>query len=96
MAEPTGNEGLKLLYSTVQKLVANDGRFSDMEYRILTPPASGQTLTIEVSKGRCSRQVIVESLMLQPMALSGQPDAGLIRELRTALLHVLRLSQKRR
>jgi len=80
----------------VQKLLANDARLSDVEYRILAPPASGRAFTIEISKGRSSRQVIVESLTIQRMTLSRQADAGLIRELRTAILHVIRLSEKSR
>ncbi len=96
MAGPLSSKGFKLLNAMVQKFLANDSRFSGVEYRILAPPPSGQAFTIELSKGRCSRQVFVESLTIQRMGLSRQAEPRLIRELRTTILRVIRLSQKSR
>ena len=96
MTGPAGDEGLKLLGNVVHKLLANNARFSDVEYRVLSPAVHGRPYIIELSKGRCNRQVMVDSLTVQRLTLSRQADAGLTRELRTAILYVMRLSERTR
>ena len=96
MAGLISTEGPKLLGNLVNKLLSNNARFAGVEYRVLAPSGRGQTLIIELTKGRASRQVMVDSPTIQRLAISRQADAGLIRELRIAILYVMRLSEKSR
>jgi len=96
MAGPVSDEGVKLLANNVHKLLSNDARFSDVEYRILAPVVHGRPYIIELSKGRFSRQVMVDPVTIQRLTLSRHANVGLIRELRTAILHVIRLAETTR
>ena len=95
MAGAVGPSEVKVLSNLVSKLLSNNARFTGVEFRILAPSAQGRPYLIELSKGRANRQVTVDPLTLKRMISFRKADIGLIRELRIALLQVLRLSARR-
>ena len=67
----------------------------EVELRVFEPQVHGQPYIVEVSHGRFARRVPVEYHTALNLKLN-QPDPGLVRELRTAILAVRRLAQKYR
>lgn len=95
MAEGKDKEQIVLrLENLVRKVKVHAQDSSGVECRIYPPQAHGHPYVIEVYQDRYSRRVPVESLTLNRLLL-GQPDPSLMRELRTAILAVLRLAQRR-
>ena len=66
----------------------------DVDCRILPPHIQGHPYTVEVCQTRFVRRVSVDTITVQHLNL-GQPDPGLMRELRTAILAVHRLAGRR-
>jgi len=62
-----------------------------VECRILAPQTHGHPFLIEVYEARYTRRVSVDHSIVQHLNL-GQPDPGLMRELRSAILAVHRMA----
>lgn len=83
------------LETVVRKVSAVTGGQYDVDFRILSPDSGGAgSYMIEVAKGRFSRRVYVDSVMIQRRHIV-QVDPMLVRDLRTAITSVVRLAQQR-
>ncbi len=82
------------LENVVRKVKIQTQGSADVECRIFPPPAQGNPYIIEISLDRYSRRVPVDMNALQRIDV-GQGDPILMRELRTAILAVTRLSKRR-
>ncbi len=95
MAEAREKEQVVLrLENLVRKVKVHSQDSSGVECRVFPPTAHGHPFVIEVYQDRYSRRVPVDNLTLNRL-LQGQPDPALMRDLRTAILAVLRLAQRR-
>jgi hypothetical protein len=66
----------------------------EVECRIHPPHGQGHPYLIEVFESRYNRRVAVDVAAVQHLNL-GQPDPGVMRELRTAIMAVHRLAGRR-
>lgn len=66
----------------------------DVACRVFAPQAQGHPYVVEISLERFVRRVCVEVETVERLSL-GQPDPLLMRDLRTAILAVTRLAQRR-
>ncbi len=82
------------LENLVRKIKVHSQDTSSIECRVFPPQAHGHPYIIEVYQERYSRRVPVDTMTLSRLML-GQPDPALMRDLRTAILAVMRLSQRR-
>jgi len=65
-----------------------------VEFRVHPPNVQGHPFTVEVIESRFVRRVSVPAMAVQHLNM-GQPDPGLMRELRSAILAVHRLAGRR-
>jgi hypothetical protein len=93
MAE-TKEQVVLRLENVVRKVKVHSQDSSGVECRVFPPQAQGHPYVIEVYQDRYSRRVSVDNVTLNRV-LQGQPDPALMRDLRTAILAVLRLAQRR-
>lgn len=96
MAE-TGREKEQVvlrLENLVRKVKVHSQDSSSVDCRVYPPQAPGHPYVVEVYQDRYSRRVRVDNTTLNRLLL-GQPDPALMRDLRTAILAVLRLAQRR-
>ena len=93
MAE-TKEQVVLRLENLVRKVKVHSQDSSGVECRVFPPQAHGHPYVVEVYQDRYSRRVPVDNLTLNRLLL-GQPDPSLLRDLRTAVLAVLRLAQRR-
>lgn len=82
------------LENLVRKVKVHAQDSSGVECRVYPPQAHGHPYVIELYQDRYSRRVAVDNSTLNRLLL-GQPDPALMRDLRTAMLAVLRLAQRR-
>lgn len=68
---------------------------SNVDLRVFEPQVHGQPYIVEISQGRFVRRVPVEYHTALNLKMN-QPDPGLMRELRTAIMAVRRLAGKHR
>jgi hypothetical protein len=68
---------------------------SDLDVHVSPPQIYGGPYLIDISKGRFSRRVIVDVKTAQNIQ-SGFADESLVRELRSAMLGVAKLSRDRK
>jgi hypothetical protein len=95
MAESKDKEQVVLrLENLVRKVKVHSQDSGGVECRVYPPQAHGHPYVIEVYQDRYSRRVPVDNTTLNRLLL-GQPDPSLMRDLRTAILAVLRLAQRR-
>jgi hypothetical protein len=95
MAESIDKEQVVLrLENMVRKVKVHSQDSGGVECRVYPPQAHGHPYVIEVYQDRYSRRVPVDNMTLSRLLL-GQPDPSLMRDLRTAILAVLRLAQRR-
>lgn len=95
MAETKDKEQIVLrLENLVRKVKVHSQDSSGVDCRVFPPQAHGHPYVIEVYQDRYSRRVPVDNMTLGRLLL-GQPDPALMRDLRTAILAVLRLAQRR-
>lgn len=66
----------------------------EVECRVFPPQAHGHPYIVELYQDRYSRRVPVDMLTVNRLIL-GQSDPALMRDLRTAILAVMRLAQRR-
>ena len=92
---PQKDQILSYLDSLVSRMMVQAADFSDLDYRIYPGSAAGRSFVIEVSKGRYSQSVVVDPLTVQRIE-KGQSDPNLNREVRVAMLTVLRLAEERK
>jgi hypothetical protein len=82
------------LENLVRKVKVLSQGTPDVDCRVFPPQVHGQPYVVEVYKDRYSRRVPVDMMTVNRLVL-GQSDPALLRDLRTAILAVLRLSQRR-
>lgn len=82
------------LENLVRKVKVHSQGAGDVECRVYPPQAHGHPYVVEVFQERYSRRVSVDMTTVSRLTL-GQSDPGLMRDLRTAILAVLRLAQRR-
>lgn len=82
------------LENLVRKAKVSCQGSEEVECRIFPPQIQGHPYMIEVCQSRFTRRVSVDALTVQHLNL-GQPDPGLMRELRTAILAVHRMAGRR-
>jgi len=90
-----GEQALARLENLVAKVKLQSSDFSDIDVRIYPAQMAGTPYIIDISEGRFARRVIVDArtaMHLQP----GNVDAGLSRDLRTAMLTVARRAHAHR
>ncbi len=93
MAE-TREQTIVRLENLVRKVKIQTAEAAEVECRVFPPQAQGTPFIIEVSVERYSRRVPVDNNALLRMDV-GQVDTILMRDLRTAILAVTRLSKRR-
>lgn len=86
---------LQKLENFVQKVKLQTLESSEIGCRVYEPQVHGQPYIVEISKDRFVRRVPVEYHIAQTLKMN-QPDPGLMRELRTAIMAVRRLAQRHR
>ena len=90
-----GKEQIVLrLENLVRKVKVQTQDSGDVECRIFPPLTHGNPYIIEVSHEKYVRRVSADLLTVQNLDL-GHPDPMLMRDLRTAILAVTRLSRRR-
>ncbi len=94
MSETKGQVVLRL-ENLVRKVKVLSQGSTDVDCRVFPPQAHGHPYIIEVYKERYSRRVPVDTMTLSRVTL-GQADPALMRDLRTAILAVMRLAHRRR
>ncbi len=99
MAEPVikrdTRQQVSLRLENLVRKAKNSCRGADeVECKVFPPNVHGHPYMVEVSLSRFVRRVSVDSTTVQHLNL-GQPDPGLMRELRTAILAVYRLGSRR-
>ena len=82
------------LENLVRKAKVSCQGSDEVECRIHPPHVQGHPYMIEVCESRYVRRVSVDAPTVQHLNL-GQPDPGLMRELRTAILAVHRMAGRR-
>ena len=90
MAE-TKEQVVQRLENVVRKAKVFCQGADDVACRILPPQGHGQPFLIEVHQDRYTKRVSVDVKIAQHLNL-GQPDPGLMRELRSAIMAVQRLA----
>jgi len=88
-------QAVQRLENIVRKVKVLSQGTPDVECRVFPPQSHGHPYIVEVFKERYSRRVPVDMQTLKRV-MQGQADPGLMRDLRTAILAVMRLSQRRR
>lgn len=82
------------LESIVRKVSVFSSSEGDVDFRVLPPEGGKGTYMIEVSKGKYSRRVRVDSLMVERRH-THQVAPMLVRDLRSAVTALTRLAQQR-
>ena len=83
-----------LLENLVRKVKTQTLDAGDVDFHIYPAQAAGSPYLVEVSQERFVRRVTVDPITVQRLKL-GQPDPVLMRDLRTAILAVVRLARRR-
>lgn len=94
MAEVNKEQVALRLENLVRKVKVHSQGASGVECRVYPPQAHSHPYVIEVFQDRYYRRVPVETMTVNRL-MQGQPDPALMRDLRTAILAVLRLAQRR-
>lgn len=82
------------LENLVRKVKVLSQGSPDVECRVFPPQSHGHPFIVELFQDRYSRRVPVDAQTLGRV-MQGQADPGLMRDLRTAILAVMRLAQRR-
>jgi hypothetical protein len=85
---------LQILENLVNRVMLHSQDARDVECRIFPPQATGHPYMIELAHERYVRRVPVDQISVMRL-VRGHNDPALVRDLRTALLAVIRLSRKR-
>ena len=89
------DKNLIRLHRLVQKVLANTPGVGNMDFRVLPSTAPESPYCIEISKERLSRTVAVSRMTIKRMDM-GETDPGLVRDLRTTMIHVWHRAGHRR
>ena len=89
------NQVINKLQALVTRVRLQSPEYADLEIRVSPPNAPGNPYTIDVSKGRISRQVTVDAKAVEQMQY-GTVDALITRDLRAAMSAVSRLSHTKK
>lgn len=87
-------QAVQRLENIVRKVKVLSQGTPDVECRVFLPTSHGHPYIVEIFKDRYSRRVPVDVQTLKRV-MQGQADPGLMRDLRTAMLAVMRLAQRR-
>jgi hypothetical protein len=85
---------VQVLRNLVQRVRAQSAGYSDLDALVSPPHGLGQPYTIDISDGRFSRRVWVDTQTAHNLQ-SGMADARLSRELRSTMMTVSRLALRR-
>lgn len=90
----TKEQIVQRLENFVRKVKVLSQGAAEVDIRVHAPHTQGNPYVIEISCERFARRVDVDMTTVQRLNL-GQPDPSLMRDLRTAIMAVTRLAQRR-
>jgi hypothetical protein len=85
----------KRLENLARKVKVLSQASADVACRVFPPQTQGNPYMVEVSLERYVRRVTVDMMVVRRV-MTGHVDPVLMRDLRTAILAVMRLAQRRR